>query len=37
VPSAEVLVLSADVPDAQSTEKAVQAALVRFGRVDVLS
>lgn len=36
VPSAEVLVLAAEVRDAQSTEKAVQAVLARFGRLDIL-
>jgi NAD(P)-dependent dehydrogenase (short-subunit alcohol dehydrogenase family) len=36
VPGAEVLVLSAEVRDAQSTEKAVQAVLARFGKLDIL-
>jgi NAD(P)-dependent dehydrogenase (short-subunit alcohol dehydrogenase family) len=35
VPSAEVLVLSADVRDPQSAERAVQAVLARFGKLDI--
>ena len=36
VPNAELLLLSADVRDVQSTEKAVQAVLARFGKLDIL-
>ncbi|KAN0132192.1 NAD(P)-binding protein [Lactarius tabidus] len=36
VPSAEVLVLVVDVRDASSAERAVQALLARFGRLDIL-
>ena len=36
VPSAEVLVLIVDVRDAQSAERAVQALLARFWRLDIL-
>ena len=36
VPSAEVLVIVADVRETQSAERAVQALLARFGRLDIL-
>ena len=36
VPTAEVLVLVVDVRDAQSAERAVQALLARFGKLDIL-
>jgi NAD(P)-dependent dehydrogenase (short-subunit alcohol dehydrogenase family) len=36
VPSAEVLVVVADVRDPESAERAVQALLARFGRLDIL-
>ena len=36
VPSAEVLVLVADVRDAQSVERAVQMLLARFGKLDIV-
>ncbi|KAN0132191.1 hypothetical protein V8E53_009957 [Lactarius tabidus] len=36
VPSAEVLVIVADVRDTESAERAVQALLARFGRLDIL-
>ena len=36
VPSAEVLVIVADVRDTQSAERAVQALLARFGSLDIL-
>ncbi|KAI9449370.1 NAD-P-binding protein [Lactarius psammicola] len=36
VPSAEVLMLAADVRDAQSAARAVKAVLARFGKLDIL-
>ena len=36
VPGAQVLVLAADVRDAQSAARAVRAALARFGKLDIL-
>jgi NAD(P)-dependent dehydrogenase (short-subunit alcohol dehydrogenase family) len=36
VPGAEVLVLVADVRDAQSVERAVQMLLARFGKLDIV-
>jgi NADP-dependent 3-hydroxy acid dehydrogenase YdfG len=36
VPSAEVLVLVVDVRDTENAERAVQAVLARFGRLDIL-